>query len=72
MELVIAKMGEMKLRAKELGIQLIEARKFLALIGVKPPRNPVPPAYGAAVYLTRPRPCQRKMHNRHWALGIGH
>ncbi len=60
MELVIAKMGEMKLRAKELGIQLIEARKFLALIGVKPPRNPVPPAYGAAVYLDQAPPMPKK------------
>jgi hypothetical protein len=31
--------------AKELGVQQIDARLFLNLIGVKPPRNPAPPAY---------------------------
>src|SRR5262245_47699930 len=31
--------------AKEKGIQTIDARRFLALIGVKPPRNPAAPEY---------------------------
>jgi len=47
----IEKMGDIKLRARELGIQMIEARKFLAMIGYKLPPNPVPPSYGAAVYI---------------------
>jgi len=32
-------------QAKEKGVQLIDARMFLNLIGVKPPKNPAPPAY---------------------------
>jgi len=32
-------------QAKEKGVQLIDARMFLALIGIKPPRNPAAPAY---------------------------
>jgi hypothetical protein len=32
-------------QAKEKGVQLIDARMFLALIGIKPPKNPAPPAY---------------------------
>src|SRR5439155_3398832 len=32
-------------QAKEKSVQLIDARMFLNLIGVKPPRNPAPPAY---------------------------
>ena len=39
------KIAEMMKRAKELGVQQIDAAKFLALIGVKPPANPAPPAY---------------------------
>jgi hypothetical protein len=41
------KIAEMQKRAKELGIQQIDASKFLALIGVKPPANPAPPAYNS-------------------------
>jgi hypothetical protein len=47
----IEKMSEIKARARELGVQMIEARKFLALIGFKLPKNPVPPAYGAGHYI---------------------
>jgi hypothetical protein len=32
-------------QAHEKNVKLIDARMFLALIGVKPPRNPAPPAY---------------------------
>jgi hypothetical protein len=32
-------------QAKEKGVQLIDARMFLNLIGVKPPKNPAAPAY---------------------------
>jgi hypothetical protein len=32
-------------KAKEKGVQLIDARMFLNLIGVKPPSHPAPPAY---------------------------
>jgi len=32
-------------QAKEKGVQLIDARMFLALIGIKPPKNPAPPEY---------------------------
>jgi hypothetical protein len=38
----VAKMME---QAKEKGVQMIDARMFLSLIGVKPPKNPAPPAY---------------------------
>jgi hypothetical protein len=50
-QLTIQKMSELRGRAKELGVQIIEAHKFLAMIGYKLPKNPVPPAYGAAVYI---------------------
>jgi hypothetical protein len=32
-------------QAKAKSVQLIDARMFLSLIGVKPPKNPAPPAY---------------------------
>jgi hypothetical protein len=32
-------------QANEKNVKLIDARMFLALIGVKPPKNPAPPAY---------------------------
>lgn len=32
-------------KAKEMGIQMVDARLFLSLIGVKPPKNPAAPAY---------------------------
>lgn len=32
-------------QAKEKGVQMIDGRMFLALIGIKPPKNPAPPAY---------------------------
>jgi hypothetical protein len=47
----IAKMSEMEATAQKYGIQLIEARKFLAMLGYKMPKNPAPLAYGAAVYI---------------------
>jgi hypothetical protein len=47
----IEKMSEIKARARELGVQMIEARKFLAMMGIKLPKNPAPPAYGAGTYI---------------------
>ncbi|MCE9534343.1 MAG: hypothetical protein K8T89_24955, partial [Planctomycetes bacterium] len=44
------KLTDIKTRAKQLGVQTIEARKFLTMIGYKLPRSPAPPAYGAAAY----------------------
>jgi hypothetical protein len=41
------KIAEMMKRAKELGVQQIDAAKFLALIGIKPPANAAPPAYNS-------------------------
>lgn len=49
-------MSEIKGRATEMGVQMIEARKFLAMIGFKLPRNPVSPQYGSSVYLDRGAP----------------
>ncbi len=51
---VVAQMSEIRQRAKELGVQVIDANKFLAMIGYKLPRKPAPPQYGAAVYFERP------------------
>jgi hypothetical protein len=48
---VLGQMSEIQQRAKELGVQLIDANKFLAMIGYKLPKKPLPPQYGAAVYL---------------------
>jgi len=42
---ITGKIAEMQKRAKELGVQQIDAARFLALIGIKPPANPAPPAY---------------------------
>lgn len=41
----IGGVAKMMQQAKEKGVQLIDARMFLNLIGVKPPRHPAPPAY---------------------------
>jgi hypothetical protein len=56
---VLEQMSEMRLRAKELGVQLIDANKFLAMTGFKLPKKPLPPQYGAGVYLESP-PVQQK------------
>lgn len=42
----VGKVKEMVNKAKELGIQQIDATKFLALMGVKPPTKPATPNYG--------------------------
>ncbi len=42
----VGKVKEMMAQAKELGVQLIDAPKFMALIGVKPPTNAAAPQYG--------------------------
>jgi hypothetical protein len=47
---VLEQMSDIRQRAKELGVQLIDANKFLAMIGYKLPKKPLPPQYGAAVY----------------------
>jgi len=41
----IGNLKKMVAQGKELGVQQIDARLFLNLIGVKPPRHPAPPAY---------------------------
>jgi len=51
---------EMLKDAKEKGVQVIDARKFLSLIGVKPPQGAAPPAYtevnvGGGVDLKNPK-----------------
>lgn len=54
---VLVKMGEMDVKAKDLGIQTMSARKFLAYMGIEMPRVPVPPDYAAGEYLrAAPRP----------------
>lgn len=40
-------MGQMKNDAAKYGVQMIEARKFMALMGLKLPNNPSPPFYEA-------------------------
>jgi hypothetical protein len=47
----IKMMSDIELRARSQGVQMIEARKFLTMIGYKLPRSPSPPQYGASVYL---------------------
>jgi cell division protein FtsB len=42
---LVGKVKEMVETAKEKGIQTIDARRFLALIGVKPPKSPAVPEY---------------------------
>lgn len=42
---IVGNVKKMMDQAKEKGVQLIDARMFLNLIGVKPPKNPAPPAY---------------------------
>jgi len=62
----IIKLAEIKQRAGALGVQMIEARKFLAMIGYKLPKNPSPPAYGAGVYIDgnlQPAPEMKKDGN---------
>ena len=42
----VGKIADMRAKARELSIQQIDARKFLILIGVKPPKNPAAAQYG--------------------------
>jgi hypothetical protein len=42
---IVGNVKVMMAQAKEKGVQLIDARMFLALIGVKPPKNPAAPLY---------------------------
>jgi hypothetical protein len=44
---VVGNVKTMVDQAKEKAVQLIDARMFLHLIGVKPPKNPAPPAYSS-------------------------
>jgi flagellar basal body-associated protein FliL len=41
--------GKLRDKARELGIQLVESRKFLSLIGQSLPKNPLSPNYGGSV-----------------------
>jgi len=61
----IEQMSEIKGRARELGVQVIEARKFLAMIGYRLPKNPLPPQYGASAYFepSAPPPQMKKDGN---------
>jgi len=43
---IVGNVKVMMQQAKEKGVQMIDARMFLALIGIKPPKNPAPPEYG--------------------------
>jgi hypothetical protein len=43
-------MGESEQKAKSLGVQLIDYRKFLTMIGQKLPERATPPDYGNAIY----------------------
>lgn len=56
-------LSEIRERAKRDGVQIIEARKFLAMIGQKLPRNPSPPQYGAAAYIQSAQPLMEKKEN---------
>ncbi len=57
MKEALSKLSDIRLRARELGVQVIEANKFLAMIGYKLPRNPAPPQYGASAYFQNaPKP----------------
>jgi hypothetical protein len=49
-EAVLGKMSDIKLRARQLGVQLVDARKFVSLMGYKLPKNPAPLQYGSSVY----------------------
>lgn len=49
-ESVLGKMSEIKLRARQLGIQMVDARKFVSLMGYKLPKSPAPLQYGSSVY----------------------
>ena len=53
---VNAKMSDIRSRARENGVQVIDANKFLAMIGYKLPRNPVSPQYGAGAYIDQAAP----------------
>ncbi len=47
---VLGKMSDIKLRARQLGVQMVDARKFVSLMGYKLPKNPAPLQYGSSVY----------------------
>lgn len=48
-----AQMGRMQEEARKLGVQVIDYRKFLAMIGYKVPERPAPAEYGSSAYLRR-------------------
>ncbi len=47
---IASKMSELESRAKEFGVQVIPAWRYMALIGVKPPSNPDIPRYDSPLY----------------------
>ncbi len=47
---IASKMSEMEGRAKELGIQVVPAWRYMGLIGIKPPSNPDVPRYDSPLY----------------------
>jgi len=56
-------MSDIRSRAAQNGVQVIEANKFLAMIGFKLPKNPLPPQYGAGNYLDQVAPPPKKEGN---------
>ena len=49
-EAVLGKMSDIKLRARSMGVQMVDARKFVSLMGYKLPKSPAPLQYGSSVY----------------------
>jgi hypothetical protein len=49
-EAVLGKMSDIKARARQMGVQLVDARKFVSLMGYKLPKSPAPLQYGSSVY----------------------
>jgi hypothetical protein len=50
---IVTKMGQMREEARRFGVQVIDARKFLSMIGYKVPERPAQAEYGASIYLRR-------------------
>jgi hypothetical protein len=50
---IVTKMGQMRDEARRFAVQVIDARKFLSMIGYKVPERPAQAEYGASIYLRR-------------------
>ncbi len=53
-EAVFGKLSDIKQRARSLGVQMVDARKFVALMGYKLPRAPAPLQYDSSIYWNNP------------------